>query len=454
MKKVLAWICAAAMWVTVFCVPAGAAEKTELEAGVFTATLSGTTAVIQNRDGATLILENALKVTEEEGTIKVYTLPDPGYQVKANSFAVFLSDSGAFNSAPASRYRIFEWNADGTRGKPTGEILTTAELLKRGIVAECNPTTEDKHWEILPDNSKGTLKGLRGPYSVQLSNKSILASDNNELKDWFLIEAAEGKNDSKVADVVKSIPVEKNTRWVYLSNGKWQYWSSYDGYETPAYGWKKVGGKWYYFYSYPNSDEEKSTEYFPGDMVTGWVGESPYIDRDHGLTGNIGGQYYLQSDGSLKTGWVKRDKDWYYLDPQTLWYRSGWFQDTDGKWYYLSPKTGKMHTDWVWDSGNWYYCGQGGSICRDGWYPVYPASSGGVAQVGDWNGFRYFRADGTMATGWVMLNHAWHYFKEDGGPYHGWLLWKNEWYYIKQGRMLTNTSVDGFYLGKNGAWIQ
>ena len=336
MKKVLAWICAAAMWVTVFCVPAGAAEKTELEAGVFTATLSGTTAVIQNRDGATLILENALKVTEEEGTIKVYTLPDPGYQVKANSFAVFLSDSGAFNSVPTSRYRIYEWNADGSRGKPTGEILTTAELLKRGIVAECNPTTEDKHWEILPDNSKGTLKGLRGPYSVQLSNKSILASDNNELKDWFLIEAAEGKNDSKVADVVKSIPVEKNTRWVYLSNGKWQYWSEYDGYETPAYGWKKIGEKWYYFYSYPNSDEERSTEYFPGDMVTGWVGESPYIDRDHGLTGNIGGQYYLQSDGSLKTGWVKRDKDWYYLDPQTLWYRSGWFQDTDGKWYYLS----------------------------------------------------------------------------------------------------------------------
>ncbi len=441
MKKVLAWICAAAMWVTVFCVPAGAAEKTELEAGVFTATLSGTTAVIQNRDGATLILENALKVTEEEGTIKVYTLPDPGYQVKANSFAVFLSDSGAFNSVPTSRYRIYEWNADGSRGKPTGEILTTAELLKRGIVAECNPTTEDKHWEILPDNSKGTLKGLRGPYSVQLSNKSILASDNNELKDWFLIEAAEGKNDSKVADVVKSIPVEKNTRWVYLSNGKWQYWSSYDGYETPAYGWKKVGGKWYCFYSYPNSDEEESTEYFPGDMITGWVGESPY-------------RYYLQSDGSLKTGWVKQDKDWYYLDPQTRQYRTGWFTDTDGRRYYLSPKTGKMHTDWIWDKGKWYYCGWDGSVCRDGWYPVTPASSGGVIQLGNWNGFRYFRADGTMATGWVMLNHAWHYFKEDGGPYHGWLLWGNQWYYIRQGTMLTNTTVDGFYVGNNGVWIQ
>lgn len=441
MKKVLAWICAAAMWVTVFCVPAGAAEKTELEAGVFTATLSGTTAVIQNRDGATLILENALKVTEEEGTIKVYTLPDPGYQVKANSFAVFLSDSGAFNSVPTSRYRIYEWNADGSRGKPTGEILTTAELLKRGIVAECNPTTEDKHWEILPDNSKGTLKGLRGPYSVQLSNKSILASDNNELKDWFLIEAAEGKNDSKAADVVKSIPVEKNTRWVYLSNGKWQYWSSHDGYETPAYGWKKVGEKWYCFYSYPNSDEEKSTEYFPGDMITGWVGESPY-------------RYYLQSDGSLKTGWVKQDKDWYYLDSQTRQYRTGWFTDTDGRRYYLSPKTGKMHTGWIWDKGKWYYCGWDGSVCRDGWYPVTPASSGGVIQLGNWNGFRYFGADGAMATGWVTIDHVRQYFDGDGSPYTGWLLWKNEWYYIKQGRMLTNTSVDGFYLGKNGAWIQ
>lgn len=441
MKKVLAWILSAVVCLTLFCIPVEAAEKADLKAGVFTATLSGTTAVIRNRDGATLILENALKVTEEEGTIKVYTLPDPGYQVKANSFAVFLSDSGAFNSVPTSRYRIYEWNADGSRGKPTGEILTTAELLKRGIVAECNPTTEDKHWEILPDNSKGTLKGLRGPYSVQLSNKSILASDNNELKDWFLIEAAEGKNDSKVADVVKSIPVEKNTRWVYLSNGKWQYWSSYDGYETPAYGWKKIGEKWYYFYSYPNSDEERSKEYFPGDMVTGWVGESPY-------------RYYLQSDGSLKTGWVKQDKDWYYLDPQTRQYRTGWFTDTDGRRYYLSPKTGKMHTDWIWDKGKWYYCGWDGSVCRDGWYPVTPASSGGVIQLGNWNGFRYFGADGAMATGWVMIDHAWHYFKEDGGPYHGWLLWGNQWYYIRQGTMLTNTTVDGFYLGKNGAWIR
>ena len=447
MKKVLVWICAAAMWVTVFCVPAGAAEKTELEAGVFTATLSGTTAVIQNRDGATLILENALKLTKEEGMIKVYTLPDPGYQVKANSFAVFLADSGAFNSAPASRYRIFEWNADGTRGKPTGEILTTAQLRERGIVAECNPTTEDKHWEILPDHSKGTLQGLYGRYYIQLSNRSIFASDNRDVGGGITIKTVSSEMDSELADVVRTISVDEHHQWVYLSNGRWQYWEVYGSQTSPISGWEKIDDKWYYFYPYSDGEGE----YSQGDMVTGWTDSGSPLKWD---PTKISGPYYLQADGSLKTGWVKRDKDWYYLDPQTLWYRSGWFQDTDGKWYYLSPKTGKMHTDWVWDSGNWYYCGQGGSICRDGWYPVTPASSGGVAQVGDWNGFRYFRADGAMATGWVMLNHAWHYFKEDGGPYHGWLLWKNEWYYIKQGKMLTNTFVDGFYLGKNGAWIR
>jgi len=455
MKKLLALAVAVFMALTVGTAVSAAGTPGAIDARPqFSYTLTGKKATIRNRDGATLILDSVLKVTEQAGHLTVYTLPEPAYQVDANSFAVFLADSGAFNSAPASRYRIFEWNADGTRGKPTGEILTTAQLRERGIVAECNPTTEDKHWEILPDHSKGTLQGLYGRYYIQLSNRSIFASDNRDVGGGITIKTVSSEMDSELADVVRTISVDEHHQWVYLSNGRWQYWEVYGAEVYPISGWEKINGKWYCFYSYPNSDEEKSTEYFPGDMITGWVGESPYIDRDHGLTGNIGGQYYLQSDGSLKTGWVKRDKDWYYLDPQTLWYRSGWFQDTDGKWYYLSPKTGKMHTDWVWDSGNWYYCGQGGSICRDGWYPVYPASSGGVAQVGDWNGFRYFRADGTMATGWVMLNHAWHYFKEDGGPYHGWLLWKNEWYYIKQGRMLTNASVDGFYLGKNGAWIQ
>lgn len=448
MKKLLALAAAVFMALTVGTAVSAAGTPGAIDARPqFSYTLTGKKATIRNRDGATLILDSVLKVTEQAGHLTVYTLPEPAYQVDANSFAVFLADSGAFNSAPASRYRIFEWNADGTRGKPTGEILTTAQLRERGIVAECNPTTEDKHWEILPDHSKGTLQGLYGRYYIQLSNRSIFASDNRDVGGGITIKTVSSEMDSQLADVVRTISVDEHHQWVYLSNGRWQYWEVYGSQTSPISGWEKIDDKWYYFYPYSDGEGE----YSQGDMVTGWTDSGSPLKWD---PTKISGPYYLQADGSLKTGWVQRDKDWYYLDPETLWYRTGWFQDADGKWYYLSSTTGKMHTGWIWDKGKWYYCGWDGSVCRDGWYPVTPASSGGVIQLGNWNGFRYFGADGAMATGWVTIDHVRQYFDGDGSPYTGWLLWKNKWYYIKQGRMLTNTSVDGFYLGKNGAWIQ
>ena len=448
MKKLLALAAAVFMALTVGTSVSAAGTPGAIDARPqFSYTLTGKKATIRNRDGATLILDSVLKVTEQAGHLTVYTLPEPAYQVDANSFAVFLADSGAFNSAPASRYRIFEWNADGTRGKPTGEILTTAQLRERGIVAECNPTTEDKHWEILPDHSKGTLQGLYGRYYIQLSNRSIFASDNRDVGGGVTIKTVSSEMDSELADVVRTISVDEHHQWVYLSNGRWQYWEVYGSQTSPISGWEKIDDKWYYFYPYSDGEGE----YSQGDMVTGWTDSGSPLKWD---PTKISGPYYLQADGSLKTGWVQRDKDWYYLDPETLWYRIGWFQDADGKWYYLSSTTGKMHTGWIWDKGKWYYCGWDGSVCRDGWYPVTPASSGGVIQLGNWNGFRYFGADGAMATGWVTIDHVRQYFDGDGSPYTGWLLWKNEWYYIKQGKMLTNTSVDGFYLGKNGAWIQ
>lgn len=449
MKKLLALAAAVFMALTVGTSVSAAGTPGAIDARPqFSYTLTGKKATIRNRDGATLILDSVLKVTEQAGHLTVYTLPEPAYQVDANSFAVFLADSGAFNSAPASRYRIFEWNADGTRGKPTGEILTTAQLRERGIVAECNPTTEDKHWEILPDHSKGTLQGLYlyGRYYIQLSNRSIFASDNRDVGGGITIKTVSSEMDSELADVVRTISVDEHHQWVYLSNGRWQYWEVYGAEVYPISGWEKINGKWYYFYPYSDGEGE----YSRGDMVTGWTDSGSPLKWD---PTKISGPYYLQADGSLKTGWVQRDKDWYYLDPETLWYRTGWFQDADGKWYYLSPKTGKMHTDWIWDNGKWYYCGWDGSICRDGWYPTIAPKEGAVL-LGNWSGFHYFRPDGAMAVGWQKIDHYWYYLNADGSRYNGWLPWKNEWYYIKQGKMLTNTSVDGFYLGKNGAWIQ
>lgn len=74
-------------------------------------------------------------------------------------------------------------------------------------------------------------------------------------------------------------------------------------------------------------------------------------------------------------GWVQYEGDWYYVQQGgSLHY--GTLKD-NGKTYHLIPDDGKM----------W----------KNNWIGGYP------------NG-NYFLADGSMATGWNLINNQWHYF--------------------------------------------
>lgn len=93
---------------------------------------------------------------------------------------------------------------------------------------------------------------------------------------------------------------------------------------------------------------------------------------------------YQGTDGTLKTGWVKTENGWYYLDPQTgrmmtgwitvdgrRYYmnttadgvegqmRRGWWKDNAGKWYFFSTASdgteGMTVTGWQWIDGKCYY---------------------------------------------------------------------------------------------------
>jgi len=45
--------------------------------------------------------------------------------------------------------------------------------------------------------------------------------------------------------------------------------------------------------------------------------------------------YYLNTDGTMKTGWLlDKDDQWYYLDTNGA-MKTGWVQNSDGNWYYL-----------------------------------------------------------------------------------------------------------------------
>jgi len=74
------------------------------------------------------------------------------------------------------------------------------------------------------------------------------------------------------------------------------------------------------------------------------------------------------------------------------------------------------------------------------------------AKNGTWS---YNKDDGTKATGWVNDNGTWYYLTGSGAMQTGWINDNGTWYYCNaSGAMLANTTVNGYVLGANGAWIR
>lgn len=106
----------------------------------------------------------------------------------------------------------------------------------------------------------------------------------------------------------------------------------------------------------------------------------------------------LASTDTVDQGWAQVNNNWYMVsktgDPQT-----GWQKDSTG-WVYLAPSNGVMQTGWSKQGDTWYYLG----------------------------------SNGYMTTGWVKDNNNWYYMNSDGS-------------------MASNTTIDGYNLDSNGAWI-
>ena len=102
--------------------------------------------------------------------------------------------------------------------------------------------------------------------------------------------------------------------------------------------------------------------------------------------------------------------------------KNGWIKNNDGTWSYYKDDIA-VKGQWIQD-GNWYYINE----------------------------------NGIMATGWLLNNGSWYYLSEKSGAMEtGWLEDSDgKWYYLDEvsGEMKSNTSVDGYQLGADGAWIR
>ena len=100
---------------------------------------------------------------------------------------------------------------------------------------------------------------------------------------------------------------------------------------------------------------------------------------------------------------------------------------TDGKYFYYYSDGTPAKNVWLEINSVWYYFGTDG-IMATGWLKD--------------NG-NYFYLDpstGAMVTGWKEIDGTWYYFNTIGNGF--------------KGMMLADTTVDGYALDSNGAWIQ
>ncbi|MBW6410279.1 N-acetylmuramoyl-L-alanine amidase family protein [Clostridium weizhouense] len=118
---------------------------------------------------------------------------------------------------------------------------------------------------------------------------------------------------------------------------------------------------------------------------------------------------------------------------------NGWNMLSDGNWQYIS--SGNKALGWNFIDGRWYFMDALGTMQR-GW----------VTSNGSWY---YLNYSGDMATGWKLLGDKWYYLRDDGKMLTGWVDDMGTWYYMySDGSMARNTTVDGYKLGSNGAWIR
>ena len=194
------------------------------------------------------------------------------------------------------------------------------------------------------------------------------------------------------APKIPAYAAEENLGWVQTSEGV----SFYGETGKLTTGWKKLSGKWYCF----------------------------------------------DSKGLLQTGWAKDGSCWCFIGTNGVVQTKKWKQ-WKSNWYYLNPN-GTMATGWKKLSGKWYAFRKDGSMAAEEYIDGY-----WMKKDGTWDG-----RDGKAV--WRRDKNGWYYIDQSGWyPKSRW-LWIDQvcYYFNNKGYLVTNTTVDGAKVNKDGAWVK
>ncbi|MGN0143698.1 MAG: cadherin-like beta sandwich domain-containing protein [Clostridium sp.] len=117
-----------------------------------------------------------------------------------------------------------------------------------------------------------------------------------------------------------------------------------------------------------------------------------------------------------------------------------------------TSETGKWQQS---SNGKWHYLDKNGNLAKNTWFFVQEdgtIATGWISFGGNWY---YLNDEGAMATGWLSNAGKWYYLGSDGAMKTGWVEVSGKWYYLNSdGSMASNTTISGYKLGSDGAWIK
>lgn len=178
------------------------------------------------------------------------------------------------------------------------------------------------------------------------------------------------------------------------------------------------------------------------------------------------GGWYFYENGQLKTGWLYRNGNWYWLDPdrngrmaENSWftydnnfyyakgdgaiYKNG-FQEVDGNLYYFQSWGGIQRNVYLSISGKMYYVQENGIVARGivrtmnghGDLCAFDDTTGAQITQKGWlkKGTSYYwvREDGVLQTGWLLYDDNWYWFDDNGVMMaSGWKEINNNLYYFQ-----------------------
>lgn len=140
--------------------------------------------------------------------------------------------------------------------------------------------------------------------------------------------------------------------------------------------------------------------------------------------------------------WTRVDGKWKYIDGTGAFLKNQWWFDKNTGINYHLGEDGYRTTGWFADNNNWYYFNENGEM-QTGWICL------------DKNWY-YLNKSGVMKKGWLEDSTGnWYYLENSGAMKTGWVENSDgRWYYLDStGKMIKDSTVSGYKLGKDGSLI-